>query len=652
VNDSLGTEYRPLLFQSAPVFIYSGFRASSTWLWTKFRAHPALMCYYEPFNEQLANLTLENIAEAAPDGWRSHHPRSAPYNLEYSGLLGDEPGVRDFSPDMGLGRRYLDAGGLASTLDEDIRAYIDGLIVHARHRGRIPLLSCTRMLGRAETLRKAFGGYHILLVRNLFHKWNSYAGQARFGNWYFLHTLYETLQLADRDPVIAWLRQSFDDNVCASFNAWISEHNFDRVFCYFVGFHLHFLASARRSADTVIELSGLVDADPTYRDRVIDKILADLGIPLNLDDVSERVDLPIYQIASPETCRILIDEIAATIKSLRNADPDEQAFIDRLVAALWREQGIFSRHTAGAIEYIDEIENRLRDSERAKADGFAAAQGARDALTTAFDIERQELMRKISACEDRIVCQDAQAAEHQAMGVERDRALIENERNSAAARSAEQRLADLSQVLTDKEAEAAAAIDKLSAAQHRLEEIDRERQCREADLDAMRHRLEERSTGLARATDENDHLRLMLADAENKAAALQAQAERVAAILARVDQANLDMTGRLAELERRLRLSETRHAERTSEGVRSSDPIDYVSHIEPGVHAIMDLMLRHRVQWALLPAPVWRRRVSEALLILPGFEPVGDGAATSMPVRQISEGLVRDLPGGETMRQG
>ncbi len=175
----------------APVFLYSGFRASSTWFWSKFRAHDDLLCYYEPFNEQLAGLTLDNIAQARPDSWRSHHPGGAPYVLEYAGVLGESGGVTGFPAAQDQGERYIGAAGPEGPLDEDVAAYVQGLIDHAHERGRVPLLACTRLLGRARGLKTAFGGYHILLIRNLFHQWNSYAGQARFGNWYFLQTLYE-----------------------------------------------------------------------------------------------------------------------------------------------------------------------------------------------------------------------------------------------------------------------------------------------------------------------------------------------------------------------------------------------------------------------------------------------------------------------------
>ncbi|HVU80583.1 MAG TPA: hypothetical protein VHD89_01095, partial [Rhodanobacteraceae bacterium] len=43
------------------VFVYSCFRAASTWFWSRLRAHRELCCYYEAFNEQLGHLSLADM---------------------------------------------------------------------------------------------------------------------------------------------------------------------------------------------------------------------------------------------------------------------------------------------------------------------------------------------------------------------------------------------------------------------------------------------------------------------------------------------------------------------------------------------------------------------------------------------------------------
>lgn len=347
--------------QTVPIFLYSGFRASSTWLWSKFRQHEGLLCYYEPFNEQLANLTCGNITEARPDGWRSHHPAGVPYLLEYAGMLEEDVGVPGFPAAASLGGRYIGAAGPDGQLDEDVAAYVQGLIDHAGSLGRMPLLACTRMLGRAHGFKAAFGGYHILLVRNLFHQWNSYAGQARFGNWYFFQTLYETLELSQRDPVVAYLARIFPEEVCSSLQAWVQPDNFDRVFCYFVGFHLYYLTLARRASNIVVNVNALASNDVKYRQEIVAKIAHGIGVELDLSDASEQVDFPIHPIADYQTCMVAIEESATTIKSAFCNDPLDSAFINDLITELWKKQTIFYHQTKSAFEYCEHRDRRIAE---------------------------------------------------------------------------------------------------------------------------------------------------------------------------------------------------------------------------------------------------------------------------------------------------
>ena len=48
------------------VFIHSGWRCSSTYVWHRFRALPGVRAYYEPWHEQLARVTAETIALETP----------------------------------------------------------------------------------------------------------------------------------------------------------------------------------------------------------------------------------------------------------------------------------------------------------------------------------------------------------------------------------------------------------------------------------------------------------------------------------------------------------------------------------------------------------------------------------------------------------
>lgn len=607
-----------------PVFIYSGFRASSTWLWSKFRAHDGLLCYYEPFNEQLGGLTLDNIEDARPENWRSHHPSGAPYVLEYAGLLGEGPGVAGFPAIHNLSERYLGAAGPEGVLDDDVAAYVQGLVNNAHIRNQMPLLACTRMLGRAFGLKSAFGGYHILLIRNLFHQWNSYAGQARFGNWYFLHTLYETLGLAQRDPVIADLARVFPDETCSSLEAWVAADNFDRVFCYFVGFHLYFLTLARRSADLVIDANALARTNPDYRNGIVARIARDIGIELDLGDAHEQVDFPLYPVVDRQACITRLDEIVTTIVSSCDASADEQAFIDALVADLWSEQAIFQRQTAGAVEYLAQIDKRLRDAQQEVARQAQGAVAEREEFALALNAARQELMQKEDERRRELV-------DIQARLIERELALraaqtdLAHEREAAMLRSAA-----IAQEMEESAEELVAANEKLVAT---CEVLDRtrgslERVQGEWGVERTRYMRHE-----AEMAAEAQALEGALISAKAEAEGLRAWIDKLERNIANVDATNADLIGQLFHAERTRDQLEKNLA--SEQGCRKQLSDAHLARHR--LHALLNLLTARRLAWALLPKPLWRRKLGKGLAALSDFERAFEGIERDPTLDRLAE---------------
>lgn len=540
-----------------PIFLYSGFRASSTWMWSKFRAHDNLLCYYEPFNEQLGNLTPEILNTARPDGWRSHHPNGAPYALEYAGLLGDGTGVPGFPTSRGLGERYLAAAGAAGPLDKDVAHYAKTLIDHAHARGRVPLLACTRLLGQAHGMRLAFGGYHVLLIRNLFHQWNSYAGQARFGNWYFLHTLYETLELAERDSIIAFLKRFFPQDSCANFEAWVAPENFDRVFCYFIGFHLHFLTLARRSAHLVIDANALAGPDPAYRQAITARIAEDTGVVLDLADAREQVDFPLHPISDPQACGILIGEIASAIKAACDATEDERLFIDALVAALWKEHATFKVQTAGAFEYLAQItdEHEAQLKTRLQDAVQDAERQAREAANSAIvNLEVRLAEREAahtSALEAAAHERDAAVANAlEAAANERDATVAvlhetlarQQEASAEALRVAESALAE-------RMRELATAGQEIADTRNALEEAVQAQALMRDQLETERSHVAHLEADHAAALARIAELQSMLAEAHQNTIAMRSRIDLLERSIANVDAINIKLTGRIARIE-------------------------------------------------------------------------------------------------------
>ncbi len=156
---------------SGAVFIHSGWRCSSTYIWHRFRAEPKVRAYYEPWHEQLARLTAETISVETPDNSGLRHPGgSEPYLKEFEVVLDPAGGVRGFDASFALDRYWIEPE--ASDLTQ--QAYVEGLIEAARSRGETPVLACCRTLGRAGWLKKRFGGFHIVLVRDPVQQWLSF----------------------------------------------------------------------------------------------------------------------------------------------------------------------------------------------------------------------------------------------------------------------------------------------------------------------------------------------------------------------------------------------------------------------------------------------------------------------------------------------
>ena len=156
---------------SAPIFVHSGWRCSSTYVWQRFRALEAVAAYYEPWHEQLERVTPDWIARERPATSGLRHPNEgAPYLSEFSGLLRPEGGVRGFEARFALDGYFL------PTDEEDPAqaAYVETLIVAARDEDRTPVLACCRTLGRIGWLRRRFGGTHIVLIRDPVQQWRSF----------------------------------------------------------------------------------------------------------------------------------------------------------------------------------------------------------------------------------------------------------------------------------------------------------------------------------------------------------------------------------------------------------------------------------------------------------------------------------------------
>lgn len=173
------------------IFIHSGWRTGSTYVWTKFRQHPACIGFYEPFNEMLSAMSAAEIYTARHDlAALKHSEIGLPYFHEYIPLLGPR-GHPLFRLDFSY-RNYF----LADEELPDQRAYVESLLGLARKLGKIPTLGFVRSLGRAPWFRRSFAGaVNIVVIRSPVGQWMSARQLAQQHQHEFLDPM-QTLILA------------------------------------------------------------------------------------------------------------------------------------------------------------------------------------------------------------------------------------------------------------------------------------------------------------------------------------------------------------------------------------------------------------------------------------------------------------------------
>ena len=494
------------------VVVYSGYRSSSTWFWSRLRKCSALRCYYEVFNEVLSSASPEIIEKLRPSNWRSRHPDDEPYLLEYAPLFGVTPGIPGFPIEEELGSRLVGQQGIEGPLDKDVHAYLELLVRSAWEQGEIPVITCTRMLGLSTGIRRGFPGYHILLIRNLFRQWNSYAGQHRTGNPYFLHMLFRTIFLADRVPYIAYLSSFFKKEDISSFDEWVSEKNYDRVFCYFISLHIYLLILSARNVDLVIDVNRLAEPSGTYRHDIECSIRNAVNVEVDLSGARDDIDFPKHTVQSARSCRLLLQGLVGKACAMLGATGDERSLANKLLEDTWTEYERFSHYTSGATDALKVSADEARDADiqiRTAEDRVIAVEQERDTLAadarehtrrSSEQIEEancalQEAASQIDELRADCVVLEARLATLSAeSSAAHDRVIaVEQERDGLAA-DAEERIRHANEQLEDLRAHCARIEAELVELKTKLGETltSREHELSEKhELAAERHRLYE-----------------------------------------------------------------------------------------------------------------------------------------------------------------
>jgi len=271
-----------------PIFLHGGWRCGSTYLWNKFRRLPGRIALYEPFSEKLATYTHRLIGNDHENAWDSRHPQlDAPYASEYLALIADV-GVPGYSDCFALERFFVSAD---EPLDE--ADYLRSLLALAASGGKCPVLGFSRSLGRVGAIRRVFGGYHAVLLRDPVQQWYSMRSyrRAQEPSYFELCNLLILALAAPQSPAGQLARRlELPKPPAAKFSRryrFMSSH-FRRIddelsYRVFIAIYLLSYHHARPMADLVIDMDQLSCSAP-YRGYIEAIMNRYTGASINFDD--------------------------------------------------------------------------------------------------------------------------------------------------------------------------------------------------------------------------------------------------------------------------------------------------------------------------------------------------------------------------------
>ncbi len=251
------------------IFLHSGWRTGSTYIWSRFRCLPETLAYYEPLHE-LLGASPNQLLSARPNPDVSHHPSlDAPYFAEYQPLI-DDGRIKLFDPMVSYRRFFLSAGDQAPELG----CYLAMLIDHARDGDRVPVLGFSRSLGRVGWLKDKFNAVHMLVLRDPRRQWASIINQKnRHGISYFLINQFLICGQNRDHPLLQPLIECYDIPLVYTSSVTNDMAIYKRLFDdvgdgigYLVYYYLWRLtqALARPDCEIIVDLDRLC-ADSVYR---------------------------------------------------------------------------------------------------------------------------------------------------------------------------------------------------------------------------------------------------------------------------------------------------------------------------------------------------------------------------------------------------
>ena len=403
-----------------PIFLHSSFRTSSTWLWSALRKLPTVLGYYEIFNGILSNISEKSIVDTTYSTWDSHHPAQAPYFLEYLLLLKKGGGVIGFDASMAL-ERFIPQGGIDGSLSLEEQAYLNILVEQAHRSRKIPLLSCTRSIGRLPAIKRFMPIHSILIHRNLFDQWSSYTGQFLRGNRFFFDTIDHTAASFNCDTFLRRLNEFLSSRILSPKD--------EQTFLLFILMHIYLYARSFEFADVVIDTSALA-TDPDLRRSVEMQLSSLVSAHVDLSDAKSNFDTSIVLVHDRKQ---FIDTVEQFVKIIASAcsSAEAAAFAFKLKDDTLAQWDLHDRLTRNSTMWYDGLTNDLQQKNEEHACSRTAIESALvkiggerdDAVATLADLEATRItteaaLATVTAERDALAATLAATSASQASAVE------------------------------------------------------------------------------------------------------------------------------------------------------------------------------------------------------------------------------------------
>ena len=254
---------------TSQIFVHAWWRSGSTYIWSKLRNLQAWARYYEPLHEKIGRLSID-VIEGPSDREISadlRHPiQQKNYFAEYADAM--RSNKLRFSPSLSYDRFFL----LPEEKDEQLRAYLDGLLESASASKRTAVLCFCRSQMRSAWMKRNFGGAHVAQIRNPVDQWASFGVEP-----YFRDTLLIiALKLRKQHPQAFMHIDTFErfaERVSnrPSLPVEVLFHHFIKEKDALVIFLTIWIASALQAlsfADHVLDID-LLSSDLTYRETTL-----------------------------------------------------------------------------------------------------------------------------------------------------------------------------------------------------------------------------------------------------------------------------------------------------------------------------------------------------------------------------------------------